>query len=232
MARVGDAHVPLRIDTVAPVRARRGDRGVWAFDALTLGWNRPAEFGLAQRLEPTRLADRFGVVVTTFDMDAAWAASAFYALRAEGPLFEEPTPVATQLDLPAVPRACGAADRSSSPRVVAPFVPGTRHPVLVTDPFEPMRVLLTADAVLHGAPSAPCVAAYEAAIVPESAAAPGERALLPVDSLDRSWLFRATEGARDQPRSLEYRTMSCRFDPAVEIPPEVKGQNGTFVGGR
>lgn len=232
MAHVGSLHVPLRVDTVAPVRGRLGDRGTWSFDALTLGWNRPMEFGLAQRLETARLGDRFAVVVTTFEADATWAASSLYALRGDGPIFEDPVPVATQLDLPAVPRACGAADRAASPRVVAPFQPGTRHPVLVTDPFEPMRVLLTGDAVIHGSPSSPCVAAYEATLAPEPAGTPGERALLLADSLDRSWLFRSSESGRDQPRSLEYRTMNCRFDPSVEIPPEVKGQNGTFVGTR
>jgi hypothetical protein len=232
MARLGDLNVPLRLDAVAAVRARLGDRGTWAFDALTLGWNRPAEFGLAQRLESTRFGDRFGVVVTTFDTDAGWASSSLYAFRGDGPLFEEPLRVATQLDLPAMPRACGAADRSATPRVVAPFQPGTRHPVLVADPFEPMRVLLTGDAVLHGSPSSPCLAAYEAVLAPETAGTPGERALLFADALDRSWLFRVVETGREQPRSLEYRTMNCRFDPSVEIPPEVKGQNGTFVGAR
>lgn len=232
MAHLGNRHVPLRVDTVAPTRGRVGDRSAWSFDALTLGWNRPAEFGLAQRLEAARFGERFGVVVTTFDADATWASSALYALRADGPIFEDPIPVATQRDLPAVPRGCSAADRAASPRVIAPFQPGTRHPVLVTDPFEPMRVLLTGDAVLHGTPSSPCVAAFEAVLAPESAANPGDRALLLGDALDRSWLFRTVDVGRDQPRSLEYRTMNCRFDPSVEIPPEVKGQNGTFVGVR
>jgi hypothetical protein len=231
IAHLGDRHVPLRAETVAPVRGRLGDSG-WSFDAVTLGWNRPMEFGLAQRLETARFGDRFGVVVTTFDADATWATSSLYALRSDGPIFEDPVPVATQRDLPALPRGCSAADRAASPRVIAPFQPGTRHPVLVTDPFEPMRVLLTGDAVLHGTPSSPCVAAFEAVLAPESPASPGDRALLIGDALDRSWLFRSAEGGRDQPRSLEYRTMNCRFDPSVEIPPEVKGQNGTFVGVR
>jgi hypothetical protein len=142
-------------------------------------------------------------------------------------MFDEPVPVATQFDLANVPRACNAADRAASPRVVVPYQTGTRHPVLVTDPVEPMRVLLTGDAVLYGAPSSACAAAYDATVVPESASVPAERAIISVDALDRSWLFRFADGSRDQPRSLEYRAMSCRFDPTSEKPPEVKGQNGT-----
>jgi len=230
VAHVGAVHVPLRADDPrAPVpsvaRARRADRDQWAFDAMTLGWNRPPEFGLFQRMDAVRFGDRFGVHVTTFDAGAAWATGFLYPLRADGSVFDEPTAVPTQLDLPAVPRGCNAADRSMSPRVVVPYQPGTRHTVLVTDPVEPMRVLVTNDAVLHGTPAAPCVAAYEAGVVPELASTQPERAILLLDALDRSWIFRVTEATRDQPRALEYRPMACRFDPT--IPQDVLDQNGT-----
>lgn len=229
IARVGSAHVPLRIDVPAPIRASLGHSGGWALAAHTIAWNRPSEFGLVQRWDTMRTADRVGIELTTFEANAAWASSVFYPVRADGAVFEEPIRLPTQLDLSEVPRACSLADRASSPRAVVPFQPGTRHPVIVTDPVEPMRVLLTGDAVLHGTPASPCAAAYEAWVVPESASSQGERALLPVDGLERSWLFRMTEGSRDQTRSLEYRAMSCRFDPAAEVPEEAKNQNGTYV---
>lgn len=235
VAHVGSAHTPVRTDDArAPApsvaRARRGERDSWAFDAMTLGWNRPPEFGLFQRMDGVRFGERFGVHVTTYDAGAAWANGFVYPLRADGPVFDEPIAVPTQLDLPAVPRGCNAADRSMSPRVVVPYQPGTRHAVLVTDPVEPMRVLLTSDAVLHGTPEAPCVAAYEASVVSEPPSAQSERAILFLDALDRSWLFRAAEGSRDRPRALEYRAMTCRFDPT--IPRDVLDQNGSSAPSR
>jgi hypothetical protein len=230
MAHVNGVHVPLRVDVPAPVRAERTSGATWAFVARTLGWNNPREFGLVQNFSAVRTADRFGVHATTADANAAWAEGLLYPVRAAGAEFEEPIKVPTQLDLPAVPRACSNADRSSTPRVVVPYQPGTRHPVLVTDSVEPMRVMLTGDAVLQGTPSSPCALAYEAWIVPESASGQGERALIPVDTPERAWIFR--EGARDQPRSIEYRAMICRFDPAGEPPEEAKNQNGTYVESR
>src|SRR5262249_10137125 len=118
-----------------------------------------------------------------------------------------------------------------TPRVVVPFQPGTRRPVLVTDPVEPMRILLTGDAVLHGTPEAPCIAAYEAVLVSSelAGAAQGEQAVVPMATPEHSWLFRKVEALRDAPPSLEYRTMSCRVDRDAEVPAEVFRERGTLA---
>jgi hypothetical protein len=166
----------------------------------------------------------------TADVAGREARAVLYPFRADGAVLDEPTRVPTQLDLGAGPRACAPADLST-PRVVVPYQPGTRRAVLVTDPVEPMRTLLTGDAVLHGTPELPCVAAYEAVLVSSelSGAAQGEQAIVPMATPERSWLFRKTEGLRDAVPELAYRTMSCRVDREAEVPPEVFRERGTLA---
>ena len=145
------------------------------------------------------------------------AGSLVYPFRAEGPLFDAPIRVPTQLDLPGTPRPCTAGNRAATPRVVAPYQNGTRHPVIVTDAVEPLRVLLSNDAVVHGTPEAPCAAAYEAELVASEGAPIGqqEHALVLADPAERSYLFRTAQGSA----SFEFRGMSCRMDPAARDPP-------------
>jgi hypothetical protein len=229
MIHVGHAHVPVWIDGATVVRAAR-EGGGWAFGATALGWTRPTDFGLDQQVGVAYAGERAGLYVRTFDTDANQGRAWIHPFRAEGAVSDAPTRVPTQQDLPASPRACGAADVLTTPRVVAPFEPGTRHAVLVTDAVEPMRVLLTRDAVLHGKAESPCAAAYEASLV--SSEAPGtaqaEQAILSMSTLEHSWLFRLSEGARGEP-ALEYRTMSCRLDPGADPPIEVFREKGTLV---
>jgi hypothetical protein len=104
--------------------------------------------------------------------------------------------------------------------VVAAYLPGTRHPVIVSDTVEGPRTLLTGFSVLHGTQEAPCAAAFEAVGVPlDPAQRSRESALVLLDDMDHSVLFRSV-GDRENVR-VEYRHMACRFDPAAEIPPEV-----------
>jgi len=121
----------------------------------------------------------------------------------------------------------------------------------VTDTSEPMRVLLTSSAVLHGSPEEPCVAAFDADVVPIDTsggiATPGgygygggygtaptptaperEEAVILLDDLEHAWLFKHAAQAGGRTR-VEYRLMSCRFDPGIEVPPEVYDAQGTLV---
>jgi hypothetical protein len=231
MARVGRVDVPIRIDGSTILRARRVDKG-WAFDAVSLGLSDPRSFGRAEQFDIAYLGDAAGFHVESDAKGGGVSDGLLYPFRADGAVVAAPTRVPTQLDLPASPRPCSAGDNAQTPRVVVPFQPGTRHPVIVTDSVEPLRVLLTDDAVLHGTPQAPCAAAYDAVLVSSESATPTgtEEGIVFVDSAEHSWLFRTTRGRPDAAPSLvEYRTMSCRLDPGAEVPLEVFKEKGTLV---
>jgi hypothetical protein len=238
MVHVGGASVALHLRGAVAVRARPSDRGAFAFDAASVGFGNPAAFGLEQHVDVAYVGDRAGLLVTIQDVPGKEAFAAIYPFRPDGAVFDEPTRVPTQLDLAATPRPCSPADRTSTPRVVAPYQSGTRHPILVTDPIEPPRVLLTADAVLHGLPTSPCVDAYEAVLVStEPASVPNarrEQAILrlPLDTSEPSVLFRTRAGARGAwgDIELEFRTMTCRADPGADVPIEVFREKGTLAG--
>jgi hypothetical protein len=97
---------------------------------------------------------------------------------------------------------------------------------VVRDAVEPVRVLLTDSAVMHGTPEAPFVDVFDAEPVKTSGASNArERALLSLDG--PSWLFRMTADNSRRDARVEYRSMSCRPDPGVEVPPEVYDMPGT-----
>jgi hypothetical protein len=102
--------------------------------------------------------------------------------------------------------------------------------VLVHDPVEPIRLLLTDSAVLHGTPAQACAEVFDADLVkPETAPSSArERALVSVSGA--SWLFRvAPENTRRDPR-IEYRRMQCKLDPGLEVPAETYQMPGTRSG--
>jgi hypothetical protein len=167
----------------------------------------------------------------------AWAV--FLPFRSDG-TFGPTEALPTLYDLGDRPRPCSAADRAKGPRFEAIFATqdevlfaGMRHPVLISEPPAKNAVgvsapitLLTAGAIVHGSPSAPCAAAWEAS----SAAQEKMSALLSGD-LARSWLFRVVT-APGKPgeapfSSVEYRAMSCHYDPAAAIPDAVWTEKGT-----
>jgi hypothetical protein len=229
VTHLGHAHAPVWVDQTTVIRGRRTDRG-WAFDGAAVGFTAPEDFGLVEHTGISYIGERASLLVVTTDVAGREAKGLLYPLRADGAVFDEPTRVPTQLDLGQTPRACTPADLST-PRVVVPYQPGTRHPVLVTDPVEPTRVFLTADAVLHGTPETPCVAAYEAPLVSSefSGAAQGEQAIVAMASLERAWLFRKEQVPGGDKPELAYRTMSCRVDPDADVPPEVFRERGTLA---
>ena len=114
--------------------------------------------------------------------------------------------------------------------MIAPFLHGTRHPVVVNDAVDAPRVMLTAEAVLHGTPENPCVAAFGVdPVTNESGAKAPETALISPDDLEHAWLFRQVPLASGNGTRVEYRAMSCRFSPTLEIPTELYREPGTLA---
>jgi hypothetical protein len=259
MARVDGVHVPLMFVSggAAIVRARQ-DGSSWAFDAFATGLAEPGEFELTQRWDIGYSKGKAGLRVLLFDLQGSQRTALLFPFRASGAVVDAPIRIPTQLDVGDKPNRCGATHKTDSPRVVMPYQAGTRHPIVVTDASEPMRVLMTGAAVMHGTPEEPCVAAFDAEIVPidssASSAAGGtygggiiggspsaryglgaagpqdeqERALILLDDLEHAWLFRQARQPNGRAR-IEYRTMGCRFDPAVELPAEIYDAQGTLV---
>jgi hypothetical protein len=221
MVRLGQDHLALSFLNQGATVVRGKPRGQhWQFDAMTIGFVDAERFSLRQQRDITYLQGRAALHSSVHYTDGTSEAFVF-PLLAEGPVFGTALAVPTQADVLDRSLGCSAREREVSPRILAPHDPGTRRAVLVRDRVEPLRVLLTDGAVLHGTPSAPCVAAYDAEPVRTAAgsAATRERALLGSDGA--SWLFRvAPEGTRRDAR-IEYRAMRCTADPAAEAPPEL-----------
>ncbi|MFZ5895361.1 MAG: hypothetical protein ACOY0T_30175 [Myxococcota bacterium] len=220
MVRVGGAHVPMLFvgRGAALARARRTATGL-SFEAYATGMIDPASFGLVSFDNIAYVGDRAGLYLETQDGTGALANAQIYPLRADGALVDAPVLVPTQLTLGEHPPACDAERKAHTPRIVAAYQPGTRHPVVVSDNVEGPRTLLTAFAVLYGSREAPCAAAYEAnGLSPDSGQPTRESALILLDDLEHSVLFRRMPGEN---AGIGYRHMSCRFDSALEVPPEV-----------
>jgi len=223
----------------------------WSTNALSLAPANDTSGSLRSRSDWT-YSGKSSIGITTLTADPshgeAWAT--FHAFRGDG-TFAPPQPVSTLRDLGDRPKPCSAADRAGSPRVKSMLMwrndvlfPGMRHPVLVTEPpsknavgvSEPI-VLLTGAAVTHGAPGSPCVAGWEAEGLRRS---PVGAVIL--GDLNRAWLFRVVTSAdpsaaeasstrRPPPKEItgiEYRAMSCRFDPSAPIPETVFNEPGTI----
>jgi hypothetical protein len=78
--------------------------------------------------------------------------------------------------------------------------------------------------VLHGTPEAPCAAALEVDVVRTGTErVADERGLLLMDDLEHAWLLRRIDHPETGGR-VEYRSMSCRFEPGLEIPEELLGE--------
>lgn len=229
MARIGGTHVPLAIfdNGAVVVRARR-EGAAWAFDAYSTGLTAPAAFGLTQVRDIAYDKKRSGLQLMIFDADGPAESALLYPFNTHGPAVDKPIAIPTQRNTGSQPKRCGAVTKTDTPRVVVPYSGGTRHPIIVSDPTEPMRVLLTSHAVMHGTPKEPCVAAFDAEglVLDASDQSPRwDRAILLLDDLEHSWMFRSS----DEGDTIQYRSMSCRFDPSAEVPFEVYGAAGTLV---
>lgn len=223
MAHLGSDHVGLMLLARGGALARaRLDAGVWKFDAASVGLPDPEAFGTAQIINITYLNGQAALHVEELDERGRRSEAHVYALNAQGPVTGAPVAAPTELDLGATPAACTRAERTASARLVTRGFPGTHHPVVVSDQVEPPRAMLTGDAVLYGTKSAPCAAAFDLHSAPGGGVDPAttEGGVLLLDDLAHAWLFRRTreggEGAH-----VEYRSMSCHFDPNLELPDEI-----------
>jgi hypothetical protein len=129
-------------------------------------------------------------------------------------------PVPTQLDLPSLPPACGDAERQATARVVAPYMSGTRHPVLVSA-GSMAWTLLSSRAVLHGTPSRPCVLGWDAQEVGRQSQ---EVSALIAGDMRSGWLFRVTDGG-----GLQHRPLRCQPSPDEPLPDTLWREPGTVV---
>ena len=230
MARIGSENLALSFvnQGATVVRAKhQGER--WRLDAVTLGFVDLERFSLQQTRDITYAQGRATIHMTTRYADGTSEGYAF-PLQADGAVFGARLAVPTQADLQDK-FGCSAQQRQSSPRLVAPHHPGTRRPVVVHDPVEPLRVFLSDAAVLFGTPDAACAQALEGEPVKTalSPPSPRERVLLSADG--PSWLFRVAPDNTRRDVRIEYRTMKCSVDGGVAVPPEVYDLPGTHSEG-
>jgi hypothetical protein len=221
MAHVGGAHLGVYFvgDGIGVVRAQRSGNS-WAMAAFTWGMSDPRRFNVMQGRNLTYLKGVAAFRIESDDLSGHGGYAWLFPIRPGGPPTDPPIRVPTQTDLPDVPQACTADERANTARGLAIALPGTRHPVVVTDSVDPPRAMLTGTAVLHGTLENPCVAAYEVELVPNDAAPElEESAIVLLSDLDHAWLFKNTAPSGNPPQ-IEYRTMSCRFSASVEVPPE------------
>jgi hypothetical protein len=227
MARLGaeSVHLAFVDQGSTVVRARRRGDG-WQFDAQSIGYFDTSRFSIAQHRDVAYARGRAGIHLTSRRSDGS-SRGQLFLLQADGPVFAAPMPMPTQQDLGEGANACTPRERADTPRIVAPYQPGRRRPLLVHDAVEPVRVFLTDAAVLHGTPEKPCADAFDADLVKAASATqpPRERALLSLEG--PSWLFRMTPDNSRRDTRVEYRTMNCRPDAGVELPSEVYDMPGT-----
>jgi hypothetical protein len=150
--------------------------------------------------------DHAGVVVNVVQRDLARAAAYFVPFDAASGI-GEPSAVPTQLDAVEPYRPCTPEERRGTPRVIAPMLMGTRHPIAIAGEPEPM---MTSEAILHGTRDKPCVAGW----VADPPRRGGRRAFISADP-QRAWLMRV---ARAEANAIEVAAMRCAFDPKAPVP--------------
>ena len=227
MARSEGQHVPLMLfgRGTAVARARRVGAD-WEFDAQTTALPDPSAFGQNLVSNVAYQGNTSGLYVQADSGDGRRASAAYYAFRASGAVMGPKVPVPTQASLSDRPARCSESVIAATPRIDAGFLPGTRHPIVVTDSSDPPRLFLSAGAILYGTPENACATAFDADEIAVDGATPRrERALLLLDELDHSWLFRSTSDSG----AVQYRTMKCHFEPDLEVPSEVYRAPGTLV---
>ncbi|MET0792394.1 MAG: hypothetical protein ABW061_12805 [Polyangiaceae bacterium] len=231
MARADGTHVPLMLfgRGTAVARARRVATS-WEFDAQTTALPDPSAFGLTMSSNVGYLGNSSGLCLQTEASDGMSPSAAFYPFHATGNVMGPAVPVPTQMNLAERPNRCSASDLTSTPRVDANSLPGTRHPVVVTDSSDPPRLFLSFGAVLYGTPENACATAFDAQeLAVDNAPLRREHALLLLDDLDHSWLFRLVQDAGGSTSGVQYRTMKCHFDPDLEVPSDVYRAPGTLL---
>lgn len=223
IARLDGHHVPFLVANGGATLVRATQSGSsWSFAAISLGLITPQRLGLLQDWSIAYREQTPGLVLHLLDPVAGVERRWLHPLATTSAVTLPPVALPGQSHLDDPPRACTTEQRRGSPRAVAAELPGAHHPVLITEAREPLRALLTGEAVLHGTPEQPCAAAFEATGVAAGATEPEAlSAILPLDALDQSWLFRSSPSDRPEGTLIEVRPMSCRFEPGAELPEEL-----------
>ena len=227
MARNDGAHVPLMLfgRGTAVARARRVG-AQWEFDAETTALPDPGAFGQTVVSNIAYLGSASGLYVQAQTGEGSRASAAYFPFRATGDVMGPKIAVPTQANLADRPARCSEGLLATSPRIDAAYLPGTRHPISVTDNSDPPRLFLSAGAVLYGTPETACATALDAdELAFDSAALRRERVLVLLDDLEHSWLFRSSADSN----AVQYRTMKCHFEPDLEVPSEVYRAPGTLL---
>jgi hypothetical protein len=231
MVRIGHENLALLfVGPGATVIRARHQQGRWAFDAMSYGFAEPERFPLRQNREITYAQGLPTLHASTRFVDGS-SEGRLFPLRAEGAVLGAATASPSQAQLPENSFGCAPHERQNTPRVIVPQQPGTRHPILVHDPVEPLRVFLSDSAVMHGGPGSACAVAFDAEPVRTPQSVPGarERALLSADG--PSWLFRLAPDSSRRDTRIEYRTMQCNLDASAEVPAEIYELPGTHSDG-
>ncbi len=231
MAHTDNAHVALMFfgHGVAVGRARRVGTG-FEFDAETTALPDPSAFGQVVNSNVAYVGNTSGMYVQALDNDSNRASAVFYPFRANGDVTGAPVAVPTQQSLADRPNRCSASELTGTARIDALALPGTRHPIVVTDASDAPRLFLTNSAVLHGTAENACATAFGAdEIAVDNAAPRHEQVLLLTEDLEHTWLFRQNQDPTAAPTGVQYRTMKCHFDPDLDVPSEVYRAPGTLV---
>jgi len=200
------------------------------FDAETTALPDPAAFGQTLTTGIAYLGNASGLYLQSQSLLGARASAVFYPFRASGSVMGPGIAVPTQASLADRPGRCSPAQLTTTPRIDAAYLPGTRHPIVVSDNSDAPRLFLTSNAVLYGTPEDACATALDAEeIALDPASARHERVLLLLDDLEHTWLFRIVTDATGTATGLAYRTLKCHFDPDLDVPSEVYRAQGTLV---
>ena len=230
MARVEHTHVPLMLfDRGTAVARARREGTDFVFDAETTALPDPQAFAQVLTSGVAYLGNSSGLAIQTQSALNARASALFFPFRATGSVMGASIPVPTQASLADRPSRCDAAQLASTPRIDAAYLPGTRHPIVVSDNSDAPRLFLSAGAVLYGTPENACATALDAEeIAVDSASARHERVLLLLDDLDHGWLFRMVSEPGGT-TGIQYRSLKCHFEPDLDVPSEVYRAPGTLV---
>jgi hypothetical protein len=231
MAHTDNAHVALMFfgHGAALGRAHQTSTG-FEFDAQTTALPDPSAFGQTITSNVAYVGNTSGMYVQSLDNDSNRSSAVFFPFRAMGAVTGATIPVPTQQSLADRPGRCSPSEVAGTPRIDASALPGTRHPIVVTDNSDAPRVFLTSSAVLHGTPENACAAAFSAdEVALDGVPARHEQLLLLLDDLDHTWLFRQIQDPASAPTGVQYRTLKCHFDPDLEVPSEIYRAPGMLV---
>ena len=230
MVHIDNTDVPLMLFGHGTVIGRARREGAdFSYEAEITSLVDPGSFNAMVGSNVAYLGNSSGLYVETRRGLSSRANAEFYPFRATGSVVGPPVAVPTQENLAERPNHCTPAQLTSSPRINALFLPGTRHPVVVSDPADAPHLFATSTGVLYGTPENACATAFEADEIGDASTARHERVLLLLDDLEHTWLFRLVPETHGDGGRVEYRNMKCHFDPDLEVPPDIFRAEGTLV---